>query len=109
MTSQRLGWNTFVAAQVGFRDQKAVKKVVAVKSNEIVNRLSRTKREEFPDLAARREAYDAEVSDRCWRTKADRPDVGSRLRVQGPTETLMSRLCQRGVAACSVLLSRVCL
>ena len=51
--------------QVGFRDQKAVKKVVALKTNEIVNRLNRTKREESPDLAARREAYDAEVSARC--------------------------------------------
>ena len=47
--------------QVGFRDQKAVKKVVALKSNEIVNRLNRTKREEFPNLEARREAHDAEV------------------------------------------------
>jgi len=32
-----------------------------VKSNEIVNRLNRTKREESPNLEARREAYDAEV------------------------------------------------
>ena len=32
-----------------------------MKSNEIVNRLNRTKREEFPNLEARREAYDAEV------------------------------------------------
>ena len=48
--------------QVGFRDQKAVKKVVALKSNEIVNRLNRTKREEFPNLEARKEAYDTVVS-----------------------------------------------
>ena len=47
--------------QVGFKDQKAVKKVVALKSNEIVNRLNRTKREEFPNLEGQREAFDAEV------------------------------------------------
>ena len=55
------GTQVFHGPQVGFRDQKAVKKVVALKCNEIVNRLNRTKWEEFPNLEARREAYDAEV------------------------------------------------
>ena len=50
--------------QVGFRVQKAVKKVaVHKKSNDIINRLNRTKKEEFPNFAALREEFDAGV---CW-------------------------------------------
>ena len=49
---------------MGFRNQKAVKKVaVHKKSNDIINRLNRTKKEEFPNFAALREEFDAEV--RC--------------------------------------------
>lgn len=52
-----------MAGQVGFRSQKAVKKVtVQKKSNDIINRLNKTKKEEFPSFAALREDYDAEVS-----------------------------------------------
>jgi hypothetical protein len=47
--------------QVGYYDEKAVKKCkVAKKDNDIVNRLNRTKREEAPDLEAEREAWDRE-------------------------------------------------
>ncbi|GMH42392.1 hypothetical protein BSKO_10311 [Bryopsis sp. KO-2023] len=47
---------------VGFHDMSLVKKVkVPKKVNDIVNRLNRTKREEAPDLAAEKQAYDAEI------------------------------------------------
>lgn len=50
------------AAQVGFRDQKQVQKISAVKRvNDVVNRLNRSKREAFPDLAAERDMYEKEV------------------------------------------------
>ena len=45
--------------QVSFHDRKAVRKTrVEKRNNDIVNRLNRTKREENPDLAARRDAHD---------------------------------------------------
>ena len=51
--------------QVSFHDTKLVKKVkVASRSNDIVNRLNRTKKELSPDLAGEREAYDREVRTR---------------------------------------------
>jgi hypothetical protein len=47
---------------VGFKDLKLIKKTkVECRVNAIVNRLNSTKREEYPDLAAEREAYDKEV------------------------------------------------
>ena len=51
--------------QVGFHDQKAVKKVSVLKRvNDVVNRLNKTRREEYPDLAAEREAWDREQRSR---------------------------------------------
>mmetsp|Transcript_7415 Transcript_7415/g.21892 ORF Transcript_7415/g.21892 Transcript_7415/m.21892 type:complete len:218 (-) Transcript_7415:5497-6150(-) len=48
--------------QVSFHSLKNIRKCkVEKRSNEIVNRLNRTKREDNPDLAARREAYDQGV------------------------------------------------
>ncbi|XP_018574041.1 coiled-coil domain-containing protein 25 [Anoplophora glabripennis] len=45
--------------QVGFHKEKEVRKIrVAKKINEIVNRLNKTKREEFPDFRAEREKRD---------------------------------------------------
>ena len=39
--------------QVGFKDQKMVRRVyVESRENAIINRLNRTKKEEFPDLRA---------------------------------------------------------
>lgn len=52
----------WAAAQVGFRDQKQVRKIIAVKRvNDVVNRLNRSKREAFPDLAAERDMFEKEV------------------------------------------------
>lgn len=52
---------SMTVGQVGFFNEKAVKKMkVDRKSNEIVNRLNRTKKELYPDLEAEREAWDQE-------------------------------------------------
>lgn len=52
-----------VVGQVSFHKQKAVKRcVVERKKNDILNRINKTRREEFPDLAAQREAYESDVS-----------------------------------------------
>lgn len=49
--------------QVGFKDQKLIRRLkVETRLNAVVNRLNGTKREEYPDLAAEREAYDKEAS-----------------------------------------------
>lgn len=49
--------------QVGFHDQKRVKKVkVEKKMNEIVNRLEKTQKEAYPDLATEKETYEKHVS-----------------------------------------------
>lgn len=51
-----------VDGQVGFTDSKKVVKVREVpKVNEIVNRLNRTKKEEFPDLALQRQQRDRKL------------------------------------------------
>lgn len=48
--------------QVGFHDEKAVKKTkVAKRLNEVVNRLNRTKQEHYPDLEKERETWDKQV------------------------------------------------
>ena len=52
-----------VVGQVGFFKQKEVRKFkVEKKKNEILNRINKTKKEEFPDLAALRERYDREMA-----------------------------------------------
>ena len=52
--------------QVGFFDEKAVKKIrVDRKLNEVVNRLNKTKLERYPDLEAEREAWDREQRGRA--------------------------------------------
>ena len=47
---------------MGFRDQKLIRRLkVETRLNAVVNRLNATKREENPDLAAEREAYEKEA------------------------------------------------
>ena len=47
--------------QVGFKDQKMVRRVyVEKRENAIVNRLNKTKVEKFPDLRTEREGRDRE-------------------------------------------------
>lgn len=56
---------SMAVGQVGFRDQRKVKKVlVETRTNVIVNRLNKTKTEKFPDLAAEREERDRTIRDR---------------------------------------------
>ena len=40
-----------VAGQIGYHDRAALRKIKVVKYNSIVNRISKTKREEFPNLS----------------------------------------------------------
>jgi len=57
---------------VGFRDKTKVRKIADVeKDNSIVNSLNRSKREEFPDLAAEQEARAAEFRREQKRAKQD--------------------------------------
>eukprot|EP00123_Amoebidium_parasiticum_P022302 comp8452_c0_seq1/m.3799 comp8452_c0_seq1/g.3799 ORF comp8452_c0_seq1/g.3799 comp8452_c0_seq1/m.3799 type:complete len:213 (-) comp8452_c0_seq1:396-1034(-) len=44
--------------QVSFHNQKQVKKISVDKKNEFVNRLNKTKKEDYPDLAAERQKRD---------------------------------------------------
>jgi hypothetical protein len=51
-----------VVGQIGFYEPKEVRKMrVEKKKNEILNRINKTKREEYPDLAAERERYNVEM------------------------------------------------
>lgn len=51
--------------QVGFKDQRKVKKVlVEARTNAIINRLNKTKTETFPDLAVQRDERDRTIRDR---------------------------------------------
>ena len=52
--------------QVGFKNEKQVKKTtVAKKSNDIINRLNKTKKETQPDLEGEREAWEREQRGRA--------------------------------------------
>jgi hypothetical protein len=47
--------------QIGFHKQKQVKKVLVEKrTNEIINRLNKTRVEKFPDLAAEKQEFEKE-------------------------------------------------
>ena len=62
--------------QVGYHDLKLVRRIkVEKRQNEIVNRLNKTKREEYPDLAAEREAYDVEVREEKKRAFREAEDA----------------------------------
>jgi hypothetical protein len=51
---------------VGFRDERALKKIkIDRRNNDIVNRLKKTEQEAYPDLAAERDAYDKEQQGRA--------------------------------------------
>jgi len=55
--------------QVGFKDQRKVKKIlVEARTNAIINRLNKTKEERFPDLAEEKEKREREI--RNQETKA---------------------------------------
>jgi hypothetical protein len=54
--------NSMEVGQVGFHDDKLVRKIkVEKRKNEIVNRLNKTKVEAFPDLALERDAYEQAI------------------------------------------------
>ena len=71
--------------QVGFVSDAAVKRFhVAKRCNETVNRLNKTRRESFPDLAAEREAYD--VAGRAERKAEERARRKTELELQRERE-----------------------
>lgn len=48
--------------QVGFKDRKRVKRITVEKrKNDIINRLEKTKRESFPNLAQEKEDHEREL------------------------------------------------
>ena len=54
--------NSMEVGQVGFHDDKLVRKIkVEKRKNEIVHRLNKTKVEAFPDLALERDAYEQAI------------------------------------------------
>lgn len=56
---------SMAVGQVGFKDQRKVKKVlVEARTNAIINRLNKTKTEAFPDLAVQRDERDRTIRDR---------------------------------------------
>ncbi|KAJ8904031.1 hypothetical protein NDN08_000561 [Rhodosorus marinus] len=73
--------------QVGFHDQKGVKKItVAKRENEIVNRLNKTKREEFPKLADEKEKRLKEIQRRVHEQARQREREEKKLRDQQQAE-----------------------
>lgn len=56
---------SMAVGQVGFKDQRKVKKIlVEARTNAIINRLNKTKSEKFPDLKTEREERDRTIRDR---------------------------------------------
>lgn len=56
---------SMAVGQVGFKDQRKVKKVlIEARTNAIINRLNKTKTERFPDLAVERDGRDRTIRDR---------------------------------------------
>ena len=83
--SRRVFRGSMEVGQVGFVSDAAVKRFhVAKRCNETVNRLNKTRREAFPDLAAEREAYD--VAGRAERKAEERARRKTELELQRERE-----------------------
>ena len=77
------------AGAVSFHDKAKVRKVDVEKNNAIVNALNRTKREEFPDLAAEQEARAAVFRREQKRAKQVRPAEVFNLLLSSSVNTLL--------------------
>jgi len=78
--------NGMATGQVGFHNQKNVKKVLVEKRiNEIINRLNKTKVEKFPDLAAENAAFHKE--------ERRKEKEALEAKVCSPWSTVLSLLC----------------
>jgi hypothetical protein len=79
--------------QVGFKDQKKVKRVyVAKRENPIVNRLNKTKVEKFPDFRQEKEDRAKELRKKDRSVIAERVRrFGSRTKRETPTYTTSNR------------------
>ncbi|RPA91258.1 hypothetical protein L873DRAFT_1831442 [Choiromyces venosus 120613-1] len=66
--------------QVGFKDQRKVKKIlVETRTNAIVNRLNKTKVERFPDLAEEKEQREQEIRNRDKKAMLERKKEEARV------------------------------
>ncbi|PWW78722.1 hypothetical protein C7212DRAFT_165987 [Tuber magnatum] len=71
---------SMAVGQVGFRDQRKVKKIlVETRTNAIVNRLNKTKEERFPDLAEEKEEREREIRDREKKVMLERKKEEARI------------------------------
>ncbi|KAH0613275.1 uncharacterized protein H6S33_009655 [Morchella sextelata] len=71
---------SMAVGQVGFKDQRKVKKVlVEARTNAIINRLNKTKTEKFPDLAAEREERDKTIRNREKKLMLERKKEEARV------------------------------
>lgn len=84
---------SMATGQVGFKDQKKVKRVyVAKRENPIVNRLNKTKVEKFPDFRQEKEDRAKELR------KKDRSVIAARVRIsrfEGERDTLAYTIINR--------------
>ncbi|KAL0638549.1 hypothetical protein Q9L58_002485 [Maublancomyces gigas] len=71
---------SMAVGQVGFKDQRKVKKVlVEARTNAIINRLNKTKTETFPDLAVQRDERDRTIRDREKKLMLERKKEEARV------------------------------
>ncbi|KAI9854097.1 MAG: hypothetical protein M1824_000609 [Vezdaea acicularis] len=71
---------SMAVGQVGFHDQKKVKKIlVPQRENPIVNRLNKTKLEKFPDLRQEKEAHLKEIRERDRGAQRERQKEEARI------------------------------
>ncbi|CAZ86357.1 unnamed protein product [Tuber melanosporum] len=71
---------SMAVGQVGFKDQRKVKKIlVETRTNAIVNRLNKTKEERFPDLAEEKEEREREIRNQEKKAMLERKKEEARV------------------------------
>jgi len=71
---------SMAVGQVGFKDQRKVKKIlVEARINAIINRLNKTKEERFPDLAEEKETREREIRNQETKAMLERKKEEARV------------------------------
>ncbi|PUU79740.1 hypothetical protein B9Z19DRAFT_1124721 [Tuber borchii] len=71
---------SMAVGQVGFKDQRKVKKIlVEARTNAIINRLNKTKEERFPDLAEEKETREREIRNQETKAMLERKKEEARI------------------------------
>jgi len=71
---------SMAVGQVGFKDQRKVKKIlVEARTNAIINRLNKTKEERFPDLAEEKETREREIRNQETKAMLERKKEEARV------------------------------